>query len=58
MGEIVFVAAAVAGVVIVCRILGMLGRSNLFVIAWGVSCVVLSFWMIGQAYLPHFFGGQ
>lgn len=54
MGEIVFVAALIGGLVIVCRILGMLGRSNLFAIVWGVSCVVLSFWMIGNAFL----GGQ
>ena len=58
MDEIVFVVAFVVGLIVFFRILGWLGRSNLFAIVWGVSCVVLSFWMIGQAYLPHFFGGQ
>ena len=54
MGEIVFVVTLVVGLIVFFRILGWLGRSNLFAIVWGVGCVVLSFWMIGNA----FFGGQ
>jgi hypothetical protein len=31
---------------------------TMFAIAWGLGCIGLSFWMVGQAYLPHFFWGQ